>query len=292
MSAAALSAIDPVGPLVDGAYLDDLVEVRRVNRLERVGGATALRSRYFVVDTTGAQLRVWHSVPPEHRGEGLTTLLVDELGGAGVIDEIDLFERVFVGIVRTFDAKESEAIDAWTSFYRAGLEQSVAAPMSELAAVRTFAAELVPAGSVLELGSCFGFLSLHLALNGHQATASDLNPGTMHLLGQVAHALGAPLQTAIIDAADVPLADRSVDTVLALHLLEHVDDDTGERILREALRVARRRTIIAVPLEETPDPTFGHVRCITLDDLTNWGQQSGRPFGVREHHGGWLVVEA
>lgn len=288
-STSAAAAIDPFAPLLEGTYVDDVVEVRRVAEPGDLPDSAQVRTAHFAVDRCGGRLRVHHAVQPEAIGEALTSLLVDELSPPGVVDEIDTFERVFVGVVRT---SGGDATDAWIRFYRNVIQADEGAPEAELAAVRTFAAGLVPRGSVLELGSCFGFLSLRLALAGHPTTATDLDAGTMRLLGHVADALDVPLRTAVVDAADVPLPDRSVDTVLALHLLEHVDDATGERILTEALRVARRRTIIAVPLEEVADPTFGHVRCISLDDLERWGHATGCAFRVHEHHGGWLVIDA
>ena len=48
-------------------------------------------------------------------------------------------------------------------------------------------------GTVLELGCCFGFLSLRLAAAGRTVTASDLSPGTVRLLAAVAPELGVRL---------------------------------------------------------------------------------------------------
>ena len=36
------------------------------------------------------------------------------------------------------------------------------------------------------------------------------------------------------------------------------------------MRLARRRVVVAVPLEDEADPTWGHVRMISLDDLRSW----------------------
>ena len=61
--------------------------------------------------------------------------------------------------------------------------------------------------------------------------------------------------------------------------------------MAEALRLARRRVVVAVPLEDEADETFGHVRTVSLDDLNRWGRSIGRPYDVHELHGGWLVVD-
>jgi hypothetical protein len=79
--------------------------------------------------------------------------------------------------------------------------------------------------------------------------------------------------------------------VLLIHLLEHIEPTLGDRAVAEAIRVARRRVVIAVPLEDEPDETWGHVRTVSLDDLAAWGAASGHPHRVVEHHGGWLVID-
>jgi ubiquinone/menaquinone biosynthesis C-methylase UbiE len=48
-------------------------------------------------------------------------------------------------------------------------------------------------------------------------------------------------------ATDLPLPDRSVDLVLAIEVLEHVDDPEGA--LREIARVASRDVVLSVPRE-------------------------------------------
>jgi len=76
-----------------------------------------------------------------------------------------------------------------------------------IAPVYRRALTLVGPGSVLDLGSCFGFFPLLLTERGHHAVvASDIG-----------------LETLVCDAARVPLPDRSIDTVTVLHLLEHLD---------------------------------------------------------------------
>ena len=79
--------------------------------------------------------------------------------------------------------------------------------------------------------------------------------------------------------------------MLAIHLLEHLDPAHGGQVLSEALRLAARRVVVAVPLEEEADETYGHVRTVSLDDLRRWGRTTGLAFDVHEHHGGWLVLD-
>ena len=123
-------------------------------------------------------------------------------------------------------------------------------------------------------------------------TAVDLAPGTVALLASIAPALGTPLHTVAGDATAIPLADRSADTVFAVHLLEHLPPALASGVIAEMVRVARRRVVVAVPFEDAPNPTWGHIRTFDLADLAALGDATDRPYTVDEHHGGWLVVDA
>jgi SAM-dependent methyltransferase len=152
----------------------------------------------------------------------------------------------------------------------------------------------VSPGEVLELGCCFGFLSLQLAARGDvQVIASDVSAGTVSLLDAMQHRLDAGVRTLVADAARVPLPDRCVDTVLAVHLLEHLDDGDGTAVIAEALRLARHRVVIAVPFETEPSPDLGHLRIFDLESLAAMGIDvpAGWQAKISEHHGGWLVID-
>jgi SAM-dependent methyltransferase len=203
------------------------------------------------------------------------------------------FERRFVEIV---EAAAPDRLDAWTAFYRNTLDAlaSGGAPggtNAEMAPVHERAAALAVGRDVVELGCCFGFLSLRLAAAGHRVTAVDLAPGTSALLASVAPRLGAPVRALAADALRVPLADRCVDTVFAVHLLEHLPVGQDVVVLAEMLRLTRRRAVVAVPFEDAPNSTWGHVRTFDVAALDALGAASGRRYRVDEHHGGWLVVE-
>ncbi|MDN5861278.1 MAG: class I SAM-dependent methyltransferase, partial [Pseudonocardia sp.] len=137
----------------------------------------------------------------------------------------------------------------------------------------------------------FGFLSLRLARDGHDVTAVDLMPGTVTLLRTIAGRLGLRVSAVAGDAVRPPLADASADTVLAVHLLEHLPPDVGAAALAQMQRVARDRVVVAVPFEDEPNPTWGHVRTFDKAVLEALGEAAGWPFEVWEHHGGWLVLD-
>ncbi len=150
---------------------------------------------------------------------------------------------------------------------------------------------LLAPGPVLELGCCFGFLSLRVARTGRPTRASDVSRRTVDLLETMAPRLGIPLTTTNADAARFPGPDALAETVLAVHLLEHVEPAHSSQVLAEALRLASRRVVVAVPLEEEVNETYGHVRTVSLDELHRWGRATGLSYDVHEFHGGWLVVD-
>lgn len=252
-------------------------------------------TEHFRVHRTAQGLVVLHRLFPDEIDDDLAGIVSAELGPSGLLDGAADFRRVFTGVVRS---TISEPVTAWSVFYAntlaaladpqaRGDEGSVAA----FAPVAERAMRLVTGERVLDLGSCFGFLALRLADTGHRVIASDLCPGTMLLLATVAHRLGRSLSTMVCDAGNVPLAGHSVDTVTMIHLLEHLDPAHGAKAVAEALRVARRRVVIAVPFETEPTAVYGHVRTFDLATLRRLGASTGLAYEVSEHHGGWLVID-
>ncbi|WP_083275509.1 mycofactocin oligosaccharide methyltransferase MftM [Pseudonocardia sp. HH130630-07] len=207
----------------------------------------------------------------------------------------DRFEEAFVAcVLGTADDPD----EAWLAFYRNTLDALAGTPVpggtnAETAPVHAMARSLAVGPDVLELGCCFGFLALQLARDGHRVTATDLTPGTVDLLTRVARPLGVGLTTRVADARSVPLPDRSADTVFAVHLVEHLDEADGARVLTEMLRLARRRVVVAVPFEDTPNPAWGHLRTFTPATLRTLLPPVGAPaqVTVTEWHGGWLVID-
>ena len=118
-----------------------------------------------------------------------------------------------------------------------------------------------------------------------------MSRGTVALLEAIAPRLGVRLGTTTADAARFPGPDGLADTVLAVHLLEHLEPAHGAQVVAEALRLAVRRVVVAVPLEDEANETYGHVRTVSLDDLCRWGRSTGLACDVHEFHGGWLVID-
>lgn len=287
----ALRPIDPLATAPHGRYEDQIVVV---TRQPGPTGRGSIRTAHFTVWHECGRVHLRHALPAGRIDNDLTGLLIDELFTPGWVCGREVFERLVTGIVLT---SAGTPLEAWTRFYRNSLlalsptATRLRAAPSGLAPVHQHALDLVPPGSVLELGSCFGFLSLWLAMRGQEATASDLSTGTSELLAKVAPEMGVCLDTLTCDAALVPRPDKSFDTVVAVHLLEHLEPRHGAAVLAEARRLARRRVVVAVPFEDEPNTAYGHVRTFTEADLAILGRRSGWHWHVHEYHGGWLLLD-
>ncbi|MDQ4117731.1 MAG: class I SAM-dependent methyltransferase, partial [Actinomycetota bacterium] len=137
------------------------------------------------------------------------------------------FEEAFVAVVTGAAKDPDDPDDAWLAFYRNTLDALAGEPVpggtnAEMQPVHERAEALVVGDDVLELGCCFGFLSLRLAAAGFRVTATDLTGGTIELLSRMAPQLGADLDTLVADARAVARPDADADTVLAVHLIEHL----------------------------------------------------------------------
>jgi SAM-dependent methyltransferase len=245
--------------------------------------------RRLVLGTDG---RVHHHFGNWELSNDLAGWIADDLVTPGLLPA-SAFERTFVTVVHSAARRP---LQAWTIFYRntlAALDRggTRGGTNAGMAPVHERAAALAVGPDVVELGCCFGFLSLRLAAERRRVTAVDLSPGTVRLLASVAPALGLPVDAVAGDAAAVPLADSCADTVFAVHLLEHLPHAAGGRVLAEMLRLARHRVVVAVPFEDVPNPTWGHVRTFDPAALNAMGAATGRPYRVEEHHGGWLVID-
>jgi Methyltransferase domain len=296
----------PIQPLAagkPGRYEDDRVVVDRADGdlgdrgVQRVGW---VQTPHFEVGRQDQRIHVVHWLPVSRIDDDLTGLLATELFDPGWVCGADAFERIFTGVVLS---SFQEPLDGWELFYRNTLGRLLQAPSGLAGAggsidgyrpVYERAISLVAPGEILELGCCFGFLSLQLAARGDvRVLASDVSAGTVGLFDAVQPRLGSDVRTLVANAARVPLPDQCVDTVLAVHLLEHLDDDDCTAVFGQALRLARHRVVIAVPFEAERSVELGHVRTFDLESLAAAAGDlpSGWHARVSEYHGGWLVID-
>ncbi|MHC1558818.1 mycofactocin oligosaccharide methyltransferase MftM [Actinomycetospora sp. C-140] len=295
--------IDPLAPSHPGRWEDDHVVVCHVDRAPVPVRLVAARppervTDHFEVHRPGDRLLVLHRLRADELDDDIAGLVAREL--TGVVTSAGDFERVFTGIVRS---TVSDPLTAWSTFYANSLAvlRSPAhdvdpdvAPESSLAAfapVHERALAEIRGRTVLDVGSCFGFLPLRLAQEGFDVVATDHTPGTMGLLGAVASRRGQAVRTVVADARTLPARSGAVDTVTAVHLLEHLPVADTVRVLDEMLRVARRRVVVAVPYEDLPEPVYGHLRTFDHAVLHALGERTGHGFRVSDDHGGWLVID-
>jgi precorrin-6B methylase 2 len=289
--------INPLPEQAAGSYEDDVVVVARAGPGVAPPERISVTTRHFVVGSTGGRLRLLHTLDPADLDDDLAGLLETELFDAGWVGGAGTFERLFTGIVVSAG---STPISGWESFYRNSLDVltgiKAARPggtLEAFAPVHRRAVREAGSGSLLDLGSCFGFLALQVVATQPQrrVIATDVSAGSMRLLAEIAARWRLNVTTVTSDAAIVPLPDQVVDTVTAIHLLEHVDAEHGSRIVAEAQRLARSRVVVAVPFEETANAAFGHVRTLDPTDLAELGRSAGWSWRVEDDHGGWLVLE-
>jgi ubiquinone/menaquinone biosynthesis C-methylase UbiE len=119
----------------------------------------------------------------------------------------------------------------------------------------------------------------------------DLVPATAALAGRISRVRAGGACFAAADLLALPFASHTVDTVLAIHVLEHLPAEACHPALAQLCRVARRRVVIAVPVEEVPDRTFGHLQAFDLPRLADLGDVPGWAQAVHGTDGGWLVLD-
>ena len=213
--------------------------------------------------------------------------------------DLPSFERAFVAHVR---ASAGDADAAWDAFYDATLARVTAGwrrdrpgtgTVASFTRIWSRAAALSRGASALDVGTCFGFLPLAWAARpgAPRLIAVDLSPACARLAARQARRLGLPVDVLCADGSRLPLEDRTVDTVHLLHVLEHLPAPLGDAVLREALRVAARRVVVAVPVEPAPDPVFGHVRVFDLPALAALGRRTGWRVSLTDADGAWLVLD-
>jgi len=287
------AVLNPLAPTPRGIWSGHGIRVNRRRGLHRRHtGHDAVCTPRFCVQRHGSLLTVEHDLTPDELCDELAVMLAEQLVDTGALRGQSEFEMVFTGIVRsTVDG----GLPAWLRFYRNSLAK-LEGGTTAFAPIHARAVTQVRGHRVIDLGSCFGFFPLRLASQGIDVVATDLNDSAMRLLKQVSSQLRRPLSTVACDAADVPFPARSADTVTALHLIEHLPSAAIDSVLDEAIRLARRRVVVAVPFEDEPRECYGHIQRFDLPALQGMaGDLVERHPGITartdEFHGGWLILD-
>ena len=88
---------------------------------------------------------------------------------------------------------------------------------------------------VLDVGSAQGWYIKYLKDLGFEVTASDIEKAIEF----------EEVPFVPTSGAELPFADNSFDTVLAINVIEHIEDE--KKILSELHRVAKKRLLLSVP---------------------------------------------
>jgi len=219
-----------------------------------------------------------------------------ELAPLGLVPDGPAFEQVFVDAVL---ASDPDPVQAWTAFYGNTIQRlrrpvpGGTGSLATFARIYARALSLIRGTIVLDVGCCFGFLPLLAAERypGLRVIGADLVPAAAALASRICSAQGGRTSFLAADLLALPVADQAVDTVLAIHVMEHLPAGACRPALAQLRRVARRRVVIAVPLEETPDPMFGHLQAFDLPRLASLADASGWSRAAHAADGGWLVLD-
>ncbi len=90
---------------------------------------------------------------------------------------------------------------------------------------------------VLELGCGLGEASVYLATQGANCIASDCSPGMLEAVRKLAAINRVEVETAVVDAENIPYPDATFDIVYAGNVLHHLPDRA--RCLAEIRRVLK-----------------------------------------------------
>jgi len=254
----------------------------------------SIETPHFVIQNGRVQPRFPGGISNE-----LADHIAAELVPLGLVRDISAFEQIFVDTVL---AARPDPMQAWTAFYGNTMrrlrrpERDGTGSVATFARIYAHALSLVRGTTVLDVGCCFGFLPLLAAEQDPRlrVIGTDLVPATAALASRISRVHGGRARFAAADLLALPVADEAVDTVLAVHVLEHLPAGASTRALAQLRRVARCRVVIAVPLEESPDPVFGHLQAFDLPSLAQVGGDPGTAGWSRAVHaadGGWLVLD-
>jgi SAM-dependent methyltransferase len=251
----------------------------------------SIMTPHFVIRDGHVQPRFPHGISNE-----LADHIAAELAPLGLVPDGPAFERIFVEAVL---AAHPDPMQAWTAFYGNTVRRlrrpdpGGTGSLAAFARIYAHVLSLIRGTTVLDVGCCFGFLALLAAERCPwlRVIGTDLVPAAAALASRISRANGDCTRFLAADLLALPVAGQAVDTVLAVHVLEHLPAEACGPALAQLRRVARRRVIIAVPLEETPDPTFGHRQAFDLPRLASIGDAPGWSRAVHTADGGWLVLD-
>jgi len=284
------------------------------------GGYHVHETEHFLIFTRSEAPTsiIVHWFAPEAINATIGDYLIQELKSPGIVTDAQDFGKMFDVIVRSVfpqDAQRALYLYGTNTLkhYQHLLQHSDSTSSSTLpsasSTMHTFASiyqrvfQLHVGKTFLDVGCSFGFLPLLM---------SEHFPSLSHVVGVDIQAQPFSTVRAIAEEhhlkniqfcqADVLTENFSelghFDTVVALHVLEHLTETEMYCALVTLLNVTSRRLIIAVPYEEgEPEVVYGHEQLFTqekLEVIGQWCVQHIEGMGRMSYEdcdGGLLVIE-
>jgi 2-polyprenyl-3-methyl-5-hydroxy-6-metoxy-1,4-benzoquinol methylase len=141
-------------------------------------------------------------------------------------------------------------------------------------------------GRVLELGCAHGHLCAAIA--GRGLAVEGVDKSRLKIAG--ARRLFPDIPFRQVDILELPVAERH-DTVILAEVLEHVPEETGDRMLAKAWEAVAEggRLIVSVPNDDCV-PHANHVRRFRPEDLSRALEPFGAPRHIDEQPFKWLTA--
>jgi SAM-dependent methyltransferase len=242
--------------------------------------------------------------------EDLAGLLGDELG-AEVLRNTDDYGCAMAAIIASV-WPERPALEAWHRYSLNTLDRmrsllstdgqySGRSHVQQFAAIYRCVLGYTVGRSLLDVGTSLGFLPVLAAerVPGLRAVGCDSR--------QEVVACASDLASSTRTDARVRFLVRNVldpsfqvlghfDTVVAIHLIEHLTDEQVATAMANMIGVTTHRLIVAVPYEERTQHLYGHQQRFTAERLHKLGEWcvdrlGGGDFWCEDVSGGLLVLD-
>jgi len=255
-----------------------------------------------------------HWFSPEEMNDDIKHYLVQELKPFGILTQSHQFGEILTGIVGSLFPDDVQR--SWRYFgtntlqrFLTFLATAYTPPLPDYGTIGMFATlyqrvcELSVGSSFLDVGCASGFLPLLVAERIPfltEVVGVDIQPDAFEVAAGLAkerHLTNVRFVQADLLANDFSTLGQ-YDTVVALHVLEHISERDMYYVLSNLLSVTVQRLILAVPYEqEIPEVAYGHLQLFSrtkLDSTGAWCIQQLKGAGriwCEDCVGGLLLVE-
>jgi 2-polyprenyl-3-methyl-5-hydroxy-6-metoxy-1,4-benzoquinol methylase len=140
-------------------------------------------------------------------------------------------------------------------------------------------ASVLPIGRTLDIGCGTGGLTVELMRHGHEVVSQDASPAIAELCRRHLEEQGLPTGNVRVGLIEDIAADERYDNVVALDVIEHIEDDgAAVRAMRDLL-APHGRLLVSVPaisrLYGPKDVAIGHFRRYDRDQLERLLEREG-----------------